>query len=113
LVAYHYAGPARSIPAASIRAALLIRAATCASDAAFHAFVQSVHDAKITDATTAQQWQVSVKLTDPGVDLSAALDLETGKSSSRTVNGEPVRLDTFFIDDRDIATEILSPHGAR
>ena len=72
-----------------------------------------MHDAKITDATASQQWQVSVKLTNPDVELSAALDLETGKPSSRTVNGEPIRLETFSVNDRDIASEILTPPGAR
>jgi hypothetical protein len=109
LVAYHYAGQNRLIPAAPVRVAILIKASSCSLETDLVGLSESIHSAQISDRATGQTWSVSAQFLAENLLLSAGLDLHSGRPIARQVNGTDLANDEFTINGNDIAGRLL-PH---
>ena len=105
VVAYHYSGPAKKLADQPLRAAVLLAAAACRSDADREALIGAVRSANVQSATSGDDWRVSATV--GNTELVGRQNLRTGTPTERKVNGQDVQPANFQLNNRDLASELL------
>jgi hypothetical protein len=111
LVAYHYQGAPRTFSPSDgpVRAAIFIVCRRCESDAQFEALIADARNAQATiteqSATSgAPSWDARLKMAGHELEVS----LQSGRPVVRRVDNEDYRPQTFTVNGRDLAAELLN-----
>jgi hypothetical protein len=105
VVAYHSTAGRAEPPRQPVRAAVLLVAKSCGTDAELDSLTRSLQTAKINDSTEDSLWHLSVTV--DGVELAGGQDLRNATSTDRKVNGQEMKTENFLLNDRDLAKELI------
>jgi hypothetical protein len=102
--AYHYLGTKKQLSDSHVRAAVLILAGRCDSDADLAALMRQAETARISEKADAGRWDVAVRL--GKVLLEAGRDLNGRALLYRRINGRAVQPDAFRLNGIDQSKEL-------